>query len=102
MLFRSLYVNDLANRSDAFIAAWLPGTEGAGMVDLLVAPAAGEPAWPGFTGRLPFPWPAGPCQFSSHEAKPWLPLGGGLSGKEGRTDTRLLPDPPDPQPICPL
>ena len=99
---RPLYVNDLANRSDAFIAAWLPGTEGAGMVDLLVAPAAGEPAWPGFTGRLPFPWPAGPCQFSSHEAKPWLPLGGGLSGKEGRTDTRLLPDPPDPQPICPL
>jgi len=99
---RPLYVNDLANRSDAFIAAWLPGTEGAGMVDLLVAPAAGEPAWPGFTGRLPFPWPAGPCQFSSHEAKPWLPLGGGLSGKEGRTDARLLPDPPDPQPICPL
>ncbi|PTT82494.1 beta-glucosidase, partial [Pelomonas sp. HMWF004] len=27
---RPLYVNDLANRSDAFIAAWLPGTEGAG------------------------------------------------------------------------
>ena len=99
---RPLYVNDLANRSDAFIAAWLPGTEGAGMADLLVAPAAGEPAWPGFTGRLPFPWPAGPCQFSSHEPKPWLPLGGGLSGKETRTNTRPLPDPPDPQPICPL
>ena len=98
---RPLYVNDLANRSDAFIAAWQPGTEGAGMVDLLVAPPDGK-AWPGFTGRLPFPWPAGPCQFSSHEARPWWPVGGGLSGKETRHDTKPLPEPADPQPICPL
>ncbi|MCE4539153.1 glycoside hydrolase family 3 protein [Pelomonas sp. P7] len=99
---RPLYVNDLANRSDAFIAAWQPGTEGAGMADLLVAPAAGEPAWPGFTGRLSFPWPAGPCQFSSHERHPWWPVGGGLSGKEARVDAKPLPEPADPQPICPL
>ena len=99
---RPLYVNDLANKSDAFIAAWLPGTEGAGLADLLVAPAAGEPAWPGFTGRLSFPWPAGPCQFSTHEAKPWWPVGGGLSGKERRADRRRLPEPADPSPICPL
>ena len=98
---RPLYVNDLANRSDAFIAAWQPGTEGAGLVDLLVAPPDGK-AWPGFTGRLPFPWPAGPCQFSSHEARPWWPVGGGLSGKETRRDTKPLPEPADPQPICPL
>lgn len=50
-------MKDLVDRSDAFIAARLPGTEGAGMTDLLVAPAAGEPSWSGFTGRLPFPWP---------------------------------------------
>jgi len=99
---RPLYVNDLANRSDAFIAAWQPGTEGAGMADLLVAPAQGEPAWPGFKGRLSFPWPAGPCQFSSHEAKPWWPVGGGLSGKEATAKTARLPEPADPQPICPL
>lgn len=98
---RPLYVNDLANRSDAFIAAWLPGTEGAGLADLLVAPAAGEPAWPGFTGRLPFPWPAGPCQFSTREANPWWPIGGGLSGKEAKADGKLLPELTDP-PICPL
>lgn len=99
---RPLYVNDLANRSDAFIAAWLPGTEGAGLADLLVAPAAGEPAWPGFKGRLPFPWPASPCQFNIHEAHPWWPIGGGLSGREATAPTARLPEPADPQPICPL
>ncbi|MBI3350668.1 MAG: glycoside hydrolase family 3 protein [Burkholderiales bacterium] len=99
---RPLYVNDLANRSDAFIAAWLPGTEGTGLADVLVAPAAGEPAWPGFKGRLSFPWPASPCQFSIHEAHPWWPIGGGLSGREATATTARLPEPADPQPICPL
>jgi beta-glucosidase len=98
---RPLYVNDLANQSDAFIAAWQPGSEGAGMADLLVAPADGRP-WPGFRGRLSFPWPAGPCQFSVREARPWWPVGGGLSGKEAKADGKPLPEPADPQPICPL
>ncbi|MGM9482562.1 glycoside hydrolase family 3 protein [Roseateles sp. NT4] len=98
---RPLYVNDLANKSDAFIAAWQPGTEGAGLTDVLVAAADGKP-WAGFTGRLSFPWPAGPCQFSAHETKPWWPVGGGLSGKETAVPTARLPEPADPQPICPL
>ncbi|KQW45618.1 MULTISPECIES: glycoside hydrolase family 3 protein [unclassified Roseateles] len=98
---RPLYINDLANKSDAFIAAWQPGTEGAGLTDVLIAPADGKP-WAGFTGRLSFPWPAGPCQFSSHETKPWWPVGGGLSGKETQASAKRLPEPADPQPICPL
>jgi len=98
---RPLYVNDLANKSDAFIAAWQPGTEGRGLTDLLIAPPDGK-AWPGFTGRLSFPWPAGPCQFSAHEARPWWPVGGGLSGKEARADNKPLPEPADPHPVCPL
>lgn len=98
---RPLYVNDLLNKSDAFVAAWLPGTEGVGLTDVLVAPADGKP-WPGFTGRLSFPWPSGPCQFSVHAAKPQWPVGGGLSGKETRAANQPLPDPADPQPICPL
>lgn len=98
---RPLYVNDLANKSDAFIAAWQPGTEGRGLTDLLIAPPDGK-AWPGFTGRLSFPWPAGPCQFSAHEARHWWPVGGGLSGKEARADNKPLPEPADPHPVCPL
>ena len=34
---RPLYVNDLMNLSDAFVAAWLPGTEGKGVADVLIA-----------------------------------------------------------------
>ena len=34
---RPVAANDLINRSDAFVAAWLPGTEGLGLTDLLVA-----------------------------------------------------------------
>jgi beta-glucosidase len=57
---RPLAVNDLINRSDAFIAAWLPGTEGLGIADLLVAGPNGRRAYD-FTGRLSFDWPAGDC-----------------------------------------
>ncbi len=57
---RPVAANDLINRSDAFVAAWLPGTEGTGLADLLLARADGRPAF-NFTGRLPFDWPAGDC-----------------------------------------
>jgi len=57
---RPVAANDLINRSDAFIAAWLPGTEGRGLADMLVAAADGRPAFD-FTGRLSFDWPAGDC-----------------------------------------
>jgi len=57
---RPLAVNDLINRSDAFVAAWLPGTEGLGIADLLVAGPNGRRAYD-FTGRLSFDWPAGDC-----------------------------------------
>jgi beta-glucosidase len=57
---RPLWVNDLLNLSDTFIAAWLPGTEGKGVSDLLVA---GEGAKPyDFTGKLSFSWPKSVCQ----------------------------------------
>ena len=34
---RPVAANDLINRSDAFVAAWLPGTEGLGLADMLLA-----------------------------------------------------------------
>lgn len=57
---RPVSANDLINRSDAFIAAWLPGTEGQGIADLLFAGRNGRPAYD-FSGRLSFDWPAGDC-----------------------------------------
>ena len=41
---RPLYVNPWINASDAFVAAWLPGSEGEGLADVLIRAArpAGE------------------------------------------------------------
>jgi beta-glucosidase len=53
---RPLWTNPEINASDAFVAAWLPGTEGAGVADVLVAGSDGRPVHD-FTGRLSFSWP---------------------------------------------
>jgi beta-glucosidase len=50
---RPLWVNDLMNLSDTFIAAWLPGTEGKGVSDLLVAGKGAKPS----TSRASCPSP---------------------------------------------
>ena len=60
---RPVYANDLLNLSDAFVAAWLPGTEGKGVADVLFADAKGRAAYD-FRGRLSFPWPGTPCGAS--------------------------------------
>ncbi|MDF2386208.1 glycoside hydrolase family 3 protein [Nostoc ellipsosporum NOK] len=52
---RPAYANDLINLSDAFVAAFLPGTEGAGLADLLVGRRHD------FSGRLSFAWPGSAC-----------------------------------------
>ncbi|MEA3265273.1 MAG: glycoside hydrolase family 3 N-terminal domain-containing protein [Pseudomonadota bacterium] len=49
---RPLWMNREINAADAFVAAWLPGSEGAGVADVLYGK---RPA----TGRLSFSWPAG-------------------------------------------
>ena len=46
----------LCSEADAFVAAWLPGTEGAGVADVLIGDAAGKPR-NDFTGTLSFSWP---------------------------------------------
>jgi len=53
---RPLWVNPELNASDAFVAAWLPGTEGEGIADVLFRAPNGQPGFD-FTGRLSFPWP---------------------------------------------
>ncbi|MCL2101298.1 MAG: glycoside hydrolase family 3 C-terminal domain-containing protein, partial [Fibromonadales bacterium] len=49
---RPRIVPELLAASDAFVVAWLPGTEGAGIADVLFGDYAP-------TGKLPMAWPAG-------------------------------------------
>lgn len=49
---RPLWVNRELEAADAFVAAWLPGSEGAGVADVLIG--GGKD----FSGRLAFHWPA--------------------------------------------
>jgi beta-glucosidase len=50
---RPLWVNPELNASTAFVAAWLPGTEGAGIADVLFRDSEGEVNFD-FTGKLSF------------------------------------------------
>jgi beta-glucosidase len=93
---RPVAANDLINRSDAFIAAWLPGTEGMGLADMLLAGANGRPGFD-FTGRLPFDWPAGDCLPKKGGVQ--FPRGYGLS-LAARVPVRRLPETP-PVMACP-
>ena len=69
---RPLWVSREMALADAFVAAWLPGSEGEGVADLLVGDGRGQPRWD-FTGRLPFHWPAD-CQDAG---PPLIAVGGG-------------------------
>ena len=50
---RPLWVNPELNDSDAFVAAWQPGSEGGGVADVLFQT---DPSYD-FTGKLSFSWP---------------------------------------------
>lgn len=58
---RPLYVNPELDASDAFVAAWLPGSEGAGIADVIFRNAAGEVNHD-FTGKLSYSWPRSASQ----------------------------------------
>lgn len=53
---RPMWVNSHINASDAFVAAWLPGSEGGGVADVLFGKAD-------FKGTLPFSWPKLATQY---------------------------------------
>ena len=59
---RPLWTNPEINASDAFVAAWLPGSEGEGIADVLVGDAAGHSRHD-FTGKLAYSWPKSAAQF---------------------------------------
>ena len=71
---RPLWMNREINAADAFVAAWLPGTEGAGLADLLLR-APTRLAQRDFVGTLPFSWPASCTQFALNAGEPgYAPL----------------------------
>jgi beta-glucosidase len=80
---RPLWVRPELEASNAFVAAWLPGTEGGGgIADVLIGDATGRPRFD-FSGRLSFAWPntAHPVQGTQsdgQQGETWA-LGFGLS-----------------------
>jgi beta-glucosidase len=73
---RALYLNPQINAADAFVEAWLPGSEGEGVADVLTGKHD-------FTGKLSFSWPKSPDQtpLNVGDAKydPQFAYGFGLS-----------------------
>ena len=70
---RPMWCNPEINNSDAFVAAWLPGSEGGGISDLLFQR---DPSYD-FTGRLSFSWPS--TAVANDNSKALFDLGYGLS-----------------------
>ena len=84
---RPLWVNPMINAADAFVAAWLPGSEGEGVADVLLAGKDGKAAHD-FTGTLSFAWPA----TAAAEGPTLFARGYGLTTAGGGTVPRLSED----------
>jgi beta-glucosidase len=70
---RPLWVNAETNASDAFVAAWLPGSEGGGIADVLLRRADGSINHD-FKGKLSFSWPATAAQSAVNRGDGQTPL----------------------------
>ena len=76
---RPMWMNREINLSDAFVSAWLPGTEGDGIAEVLFQE---NPEYD-FRGKLSFSWPRDPKQTSlnlgDEDYDPLFPYGYGLN-----------------------
>jgi len=93
---RPMWTNPEINAADAFVAAWLPGSEGGGVADVLVGDKAGKPR-NDFSGKLSFSWPKRanqvPLNRGDANYDPQFAYGYGLSyAKPGKLGT-LSEDP---------
>jgi len=70
---RPLIVTDYLEQWDVLVAAWLPGTEGAGVADVVFGKVP-------FSGSLPYTWPASTDQLplGTSTEPPLFPYGFGL------------------------
>lgn len=86
---RPLWVNPELNASDAFAVIWQPGTEGAGVADVII-PDAKNKARFDFVGKLSFSWPATPEQtplnIGQENYAPLFAYGYGLSYADKNAD----------------
>ncbi|WP_414829434.1 glycoside hydrolase family 3 protein [Alteromonas sp. H39] len=88
---RPLWVNPELNASDAFVVAWLPGSEGQGVADVLFTSENGEVKYP-MSGNLSFSWPALPSQATVNRGDGQTPLFAYGYGLEyGEEDTTQYP-----------
>ena len=73
---RPLVLGAALEQADAVVAAWLPGSEGAGVADVLFGEA-------GFTGKLGHSWPRSvaqiPINVGGADYRPLFPYGSGLT-----------------------
>ncbi len=100
---RALFANTEINLSNAFVAAWLPGTEGGGVADVLFRNRNGSIA-SDFQGRLPVSWPRAACQTPLNAGDPGydpqFALGYGLTYRS-RVRVGTLDTTPGPATGCP-
>ena len=73
---RALVIKQPLDLSDAFLAAWLPGSEGAGVADFLFANNNFKPV-----GKSPYAWPMSvdDLPLSKYDPRALFPYGFGLS-----------------------
>ena len=86
---RPLFTGRLLNLADGFVAAWLPGSQGNGIADVLIAGRNGRPSRD-FVGRLPFAWPA---DARSPVTAPLFSIGFGLDYQHRSQLGRVNEDP---------
>jgi len=85
---RPVWVNKELNHSDAFVAAWLPGSEGDGISEVLFGDYD-------FKGKLSYSWPKAVCQtdlnVNDENYDPLFEYGFGLTYSDS-VDLGLVPD----------
>jgi beta-glucosidase len=79
---RPLWQNRELNLANAYVAAWLPGSEGGGVADVLFRKKDGSVNYD-FTGKLSFSWPrdatGAPLNVGQENYDPLFPFGFGLT-----------------------
>ncbi len=91
---RPLWVNREINAADAFVAAWLPGSEGAGIADVLLRGSDGR-VQHDFKGKLSISWPRTATQYANNVGQkdydPLFAFGFGLAYADNG-DLAALPE----------